>query len=101
MRILPKFGILFKYIRLLLVLRGTFFCHHFSPGNLHVSDDELVGKERVLLILTLEIRYGNEHVLNLFENLVLLIYSTINYHLIFFVANKLFFLEAGQCEHIS
>ena len=101
MRILPKLRVLLKYISLLLVLGSTFGCHHFGSRNLHVSDDELVGEERVLLILTLEIGYWNEHILNLFKNLILLVNSTIYDHLIFFIAYKLFFLKTGQFEHIS
>ena len=88
MGILTEFRILVVLLTLKLIFHGALFGHHFSSRDLHIVNNELISKEGVLLVLTLEILDRNQHFLNVFENLILLVYSPIYNHLIRFIFGK-------------
>lgn len=99
--ILAKFGILIVLLWLELIFHSTIFGHHFGTRNLHVVNDKLIRKEGVLLVLTLEILYRNQHFLYAFNNLVLFIDPPIYDHLVRFILCEQFFLKSGQYIQVS
>jgi hypothetical protein len=84
MRVLSIHRVFVILLLLHLVLPGALFCHDFVSGNLdlHIVDDELIGEERILFLLTREVLHRNQHVLDLLEYSVLFINSFVNDHLI-------------------
>jgi len=84
-----------------LVLPSAILGHDWSTRNLHVIDDKLVSKERILLVLTREVLYGNKHFSDLLEDCVLFVYSFVNHHLIRFIWCEQQLLQSCQLVNIS
>lgn len=94
MWILSIHWIFIIFLFLHLIFPSAIFCHNSRTFDLHIVNNELISKERILLLLTIKVFDRNQHFFDLLKNIVLFVYSFIYYHLIRLILRKQKSLQA-------